>query len=124
MSSDTSLYTRLGGYDAVAAVIEELLSRLTVDAKLKRFWENRGDDGVAREKQLLIDFLCASAGGPLMYAGRDMLLSHKGMGIDAADWDAFIGHLSATLEKFSLPETEKADVLDFIGSTRSEIVDA
>jgi len=124
MTTDTSLYARLGGYDAVAAVVEDLLSRLTIDVKLKRFWENRGDDGVAREKQLLIDFLCASAGGPLMYTGRDMPLSHKGMGIDAADWDAFIGHLTTTLEKFSVPETEKADVLNFIASTRGEIVDA
>jgi hemoglobin len=124
MASDPSLYTRLGGYDAVAAVVEDLLSRLTADAKLKRFWDNRGDDGVSREKQLLIDFLCASAGGPLFYSGRDMALSHKGMGIDAADWDAFIGHLTATLERFSVPETEKTDVLNFVGSTREEIVDA
>ncbi len=123
MTSDTSLYTRLGGYDAIAAVAEELLSRLTTDAKLKRFWDHRGDDGVAREKQLLIDFLCHSAGGPLFYAGRNMELAHKGMGIDGADWKAFIGHLTATLDKFELPDGEKNDVLSFIESTRAEIVD-
>ena len=57
-----SLYIRLGGYDAITAVVENLLPRLVNDAQLGRFWQNRGADGMHREKQLLIDFLCASAG--------------------------------------------------------------
>ena len=124
MSDTNSLYARLGGYDAIAAVVEDLLSRLTVDNLLERFWQNRGADGVAREKQLLIDFLCASAGGPMLYPGRDMALSHKGMGINAADWENFTAHLTATLEKFEVPDAEKNDVLGFIESTRADIVDA
>jgi hemoglobin len=52
----------------------------------RRFSQNRGTYGMRREKQLLIDFLCASAGGPLYYTGRDMALSHKGMKISASDW--------------------------------------
>lgn len=119
-----NLYARLGGYDAVAAVADNLLERLTGDALLGRFWENRGDDGVAREKQLLIDFLCSSAGGPLLYTGRDMATTHRGMGISQADWDAFIGHLEATLDAFSVPDTERAEVLAFIDSTREDIVEA
>jgi len=59
-----TLYERLGGYDAIAAVANDLLPRLQADPQLGRFWEHRGADGVNREKQLLIDFLCASAGGP------------------------------------------------------------
>ncbi len=57
-----SLYERLGGYDGISAFANDLLPRLQSDAQLGRFWENRGDDGKAREKQLLIDFLCSSAG--------------------------------------------------------------
>ena len=64
-----SLYTRLGGYDAITAVVEDLLPRLVNDAQLGRFWQNRGADGMRREKQLLIDFLCASAGGPSVLHG-------------------------------------------------------
>ncbi len=119
----TTLYERLGGYDAVAAVADALLQRLRADSQLGRFWENRGADGIAREKQLLIDFLCASAGGPLLYTGRDMVTSHRGMGITASDWEIFIGHLEATLQQFELPTAEFEDVLGFIQSTREEIVD-
>jgi truncated hemoglobin YjbI len=76
MSEGTkTLYERLGGYNAIAAVASDLLSRLRADPQLGRFWAHRGEDGVMREKQLLIDFLCASAGGPMYYRGRDMLLA-------------------------------------------------
>jgi hemoglobin len=119
-----TLYERLGGYDAIAAVAADLLPRLQGDAKLARFWQNRGEDGVQREKQLLIDFLCANSGGPLYYTGRDMKTSHRGMGIGEADWAAFLGHLRATLEAFRVPDTESNEVVGFIGSTRGDIVEA
>jgi len=121
--SPDSLYARLGGYDALAAVADDLLPRLQTDADLERFWAHRGDDGIAREKQLLVDFLCASAGGPLLYTGRDMQLTHAGMGIRESDWAAFLGHLGATLDAFSVPERERAEVLAFIDSTKAEIVE-
>jgi hemoglobin len=117
-----TLYARLGGYDAIVAVVNDLLPRLTSDAALGRFWQHRGTDGVEREKQLLIDFLCASAGGPLLYVGRDMKTSHRGMGISESDWHAFAGHVNATLDKFNVPPRERSEVLGFIESTRRDIV--
>src|SRR5439155_25265649 len=53
-----TLYQRLGGYDAIAAVSDDLLVRLMADAQLGRFWHVRAADSLWREKQLLIDFLC------------------------------------------------------------------
>ena len=35
-----TLYKRLGGYDAIAAVCDDLLPRLMGDAQLARFWQN------------------------------------------------------------------------------------
>jgi hemoglobin len=118
-----SLYARLGGYDAIAAVSDDLLIRLQADPQLARFWQHRGEDSLRREKQLLINFLCSAAGGPLYYVGRDMKTSHRGMGISGSDWERFIGHLGATLDKFAVPASERAAVLGFIDSTKSDIVD-
>jgi len=118
-----TLYTRLGGYDAIAAVADDLLPRLMSDSQLGRYWAHRGADGIRREKQLLIDFLCASAGGPLYYTGRDMATSHKGMGITTKDWETFLRHVQATLDKFQLPERERREVLAFVESTRADIVE-
>jgi hemoglobin len=122
--SENSLYQRLGGYDAIAAVCADLLPRLQADAQLARFWQNRGEDGIKREYQLLVDFICHAAGGPMYYTGRDMVLTHKGMRISAVDWDVFMKHLDATLDHFALPAAERADVVAFIESTRNEMVEA
>lgn len=119
-----SLYERLGGYDAISAVASNLLPRLQADARLGRFWQNRGDDGIEREKQLLVDFLCSSAGGPMYYTGRDMKTSHKGMKISEADWEAFTGHLHATLKSFNVPEREYGEVIAFVESTKADMVEA
>jgi hemoglobin len=54
-----TLYKRLGRYDAIAAVCDDLLPRLMGDAQLARFWQNRAQDSIRREKQLLVDFLCS-----------------------------------------------------------------
>jgi hemoglobin len=43
MSSDNkTLYERLGGYDAITAVANDLLPRLNADPQLGRFWAHRG----------------------------------------------------------------------------------
>jgi len=121
--TEKTLYERLGGYDAISAVVSDLLPRLTSDSQLGRFWQNRGEDGIKREEQLLIDFLCSSAGGPLLYTGRDNKTSHKGMGINESDWEKFIGHINATLDNFQLPQQERSDVIEFIESTKADIVE-
>ncbi len=121
--SDKSLYERLGGYDAIAAVTDALMVRIKDDDKLRRFYDHRGADGVAREQQLLVDFLCASSGGPIVYTGRDMTTVHIGMRLDEEDWKRAISHLTATLEAFEVPEQEKGEVLAFTESLKPEIVE-
>ena len=118
-----TLYDRLGGYDAITAVANDLLPRLQGDPLLGRYWAHRGEDGMQREKQLLIDFLCASAGGPVYYRGRDMLLTHKGMRISEKDWNVFLGHAAATLKKFEVPETEQREFVAFVQSLKDQIVE-
>jgi hemoglobin len=118
-----TLYERLGGYDAIAAVANDLLPRLRNDPQLGRFWRNRAEDSIMREKQLLIDFLCASAGGAMYYRGRDMRLSHRGMGISDSDWNVFLGHAGATLAKFKVPEAEQREVVAFVQSLKKDIVE-
>ena len=123
VSKSRTLYERLGGYDAISAVANDLLPRLQGDARLARFWQHRGEDGVKREKQLLIDFLCSCAGGPLYYTGRDMKTSHKGLKISEGDWLAFLGHLDGTLQAFHVPQAERDEVFAFVESTKRDIVE-
>jgi hemoglobin len=119
-----SLYDRLGGYDGITTFVDDLLPRLKGDSQLGRFWQNRGDDGVAREKQLLIDYLCSSAGGPLYYTGRDMKTSHKGMKISEGDWSILLQHAGATMKALQIPEQECDEVVAFVLSLKEDIVEA
>jgi hemoglobin len=119
-----SLYARLGGYDGITGFANDLLTRLQADSQLGRFWQNRGDDGIAREKQLLIDYLCASAGGPMYYTGRDMKTSHKGMKISESDWSVFLRHAGATMEALQVPKQECDEIVAFVLSLKADIVEA
>jgi hemoglobin len=124
-TAPASLYTRLGGYDAIAAVVDDLLARLRSDALLGRFWTSpRSVDTHNRERQLAVDFVAASAGGPTFYLGRDMKLAHEGMGITKADYAAFMQCLSATLDAFEVPEPERGEVAAFATSLEAQIVEA
>jgi len=122
--AEASLYSRLGGYDAIAAVVDDLLGRIQSDPLLKRFWTSpRSADTNRRERQLAIDFIAAAAGGPTFYLGRDMKTSHAGMGITGDDYAAFARNLSATLDKFKVPEPERGQVMAFLASLESDIVE-
>jgi hemoglobin len=118
-----SLYDRLGGYDGISGFANNLLPRLQSDAQLGRFWENRGEDGIAREKQLLIDFLCSCAGGELLYTGRDMKVTHRGMKISEGDWALFIEHIHSTLKDLGVSGQTFDDVISFASSLKAEIVE-
>ncbi len=120
----TTLYERVGGYDAVAAVVDALMVRIKADEKLRRFYDHRGADGIAREQQLIIDYLCTTTGGPMVYTGRVMKPVHVGMRLDEEDWKRAMVHLKETLDAFEVPEQEKGEVMSFHETLKSEIVEA
>ncbi len=121
--TEKSLYERIGGYDGIVAVVNDLLPRLQGDDQLGRFWQHRGEDGIRREKQLLIDFLAHCTGGPMYYTGRDMRLSHRGMRISESDWSRFLGHAAATLEAFAVPAREREQIVSFVLGLKADIVE-
>ncbi len=119
-----SLYKRVGGYDALAAVTDDFIGRMATDKALSRFFVGHSKDSLGRIRQLVVDQLCAATGGPCVYIGRDMKTAHAGMGITEADWSAAVGHLVATLDKFKVPEKEKDEVLGAVSSFKKDIVES
>ena len=118
-----SLYDRLGGYNAVAAVVDDFIGRLVADKRFSKFFVGHSEDSLKRIRQHIVDQFCAAAGGPCIYTGRDMKTSHKGLGITGDDWDAAAKHLVETLDKFKVPKAEKDDLLAFVTSLRKDIVE-
>ena len=59
--TERTLYERLGGYDAVAAITDDFLVRVHTDPKIGHFWSGQSDDTKRSERQLIVDFLASAA---------------------------------------------------------------
>lgn len=118
-----TLYARLGGYDAIAAVTDDFVGRLVGDKSLARFFVGHSEDSLKKIRMHVINQLCEAAGGPCNYTGRDMRTSHKGLGITGAEWDASAKHLVDTLNKFKVGKAEQDELLAVVSSLKKDIVD-
>jgi len=118
-----SLYERVGGYDALAAVVDDFVGRLVADKQFEKFFAGHSIDSKKRIRQHILDQFCAATGGPCVYTGRDMKTTHAGLGITEADWDAAAKHLTESLDKFKVPEKEKNELLAFVTSLKKDIVE-
>ena len=117
-----TLYERLGGYDAIAAVTDDFIGPLVADKQITRFFTGASTDSKKRIRQLVVDQLCAATGGPCIYIGRSMKVAHEGLGITESDWQVSVGHLVAALDKFKVPQKEKDELLAAVSSLKPDIV--
>ena len=122
-SQEKSLYERVGGYNALAAVVDDFIVRLVSDKQFEKFFIGQSTDSKKRIRQHILDQFCAATGGPCIYTGREMKTSHAGLGITNAEWDAAAKHLVASLDKFKVPEKEKGEILAFVTSLKKDIVE-
>ena len=122
-SQEKSLYERVGGYNALAAVVDDFIVRLVSDKQFEKFFIGQSTDSKKRIRQHILDQFCAATGGPCVYTGREMKTSHAGLGITNAEWDAAAKHLVASLDKFKVPEKEKGELLAFVTGLKKDIVE-
>jgi len=88
--ADDALYRDLGGQSGVSAVVEAFLFRLADDTRINHHF---AETNVVRFRDKLVELLCQLAGGPCRYSGDSMKLTHAGMGIDHADFNAVVENL-------------------------------
>ncbi|NPV63276.1 MAG: group 1 truncated hemoglobin [Methanotrichaceae archaeon] len=119
----TKLYERLGGYNAIAAVVDSLMAKMGEDARISRYFVGHGDDSKRRLRQLQMDMICEATGGPCFYTGRDMKAVHKGLGISGTEWQTMISYLIGILENFGVAETEQKEVLSLLSGLKGDIVE-
>ena len=115
-----SLFERLGGKDAITAVVDDFVARCAGDARINGKFA-RTD--IARLKASLVDQVCEATGGPCTYTGRDMRTTHDGMAVTGGEFEALVADLVATLDKFGVGEAEKAELLGALAPMRSDIVE-
>jgi len=122
-TKEPSLYDRLGGYNAIAAVVDDFIGRLVADKQFQKFFTGFSNDSKKRIRQHFVDQICAAAGGPCIYTGRDMKTTHGGLGINEKEWNAGNKHLLESLDKFRVGKKEKDEVMAFVGTLKKDIVE-
>jgi hemoglobin len=122
-SSAPSLYKRLGGYDAIAAVTDDFIGRLVSEPTTAPFFKGHSKSTLGQIRMRVIEQVCAATGGPCVYTGRDMKTAHAGLGITRELWDTSVKHFVATLDKFKVPAKEKEELLAIVGTLEKDIVE-
>ena len=125
-AKEKSLYDRLGGKKAIAAVVDEFVGRVAADTRINGFFGPTASDPkrLAMFKGNLVDQICEASGGPCKYKGKDMKTAHAGMNISSANFDALVQDLVGALDKFKVGQHEKDQLLGVLGPMKSDIVEA
>lgn len=116
---DQSLYQRVGGMDAITAVVGDAVGNIAADTRINRRF---GNTDIPRLKKNLVDLICAGTGGPCTYTGRNMSAAHDGMNIRDDEFDALVEDLVKSLDKFKVPAREKGELLSIFGRMKNAIV--
>ena len=120
-----SLYQRLGGKPAVAAVVDDFVTRIVADDQVNHWFHHAASSPelLAAYKSKVADFVCQAASGPCKYVGLDMLTAHRGRGVTTEAFDRVVSHLVATLEKLNVPPREKNELLGLLAPLKKVIAE-
>jgi hemoglobin len=115
-----TLYERLGGPDAITAVVDAFVARAAGDDRINSKF---GRTDIPHLKKNFADQLCEATGGPCTYTGRSMREAHDAMRVTAGEFDASIQDLEGTLDELNVSTTEHAELLGLLLPMRDEIVE-
>ena len=135
---DQSLYERLGGVFAIAAVVNHFSDAVVNDAvagegsdnPALREWHREQLARLPGLKFMRTLWLCNVAGGPFEYVGTkpgheaiSLEEAHRALHISPEEFDAVAGNLDRTLDVFGVPEREKGEVLAAFAAHKGEVTE-
>ena len=118
-----SLYKRLGGREGIAGVVDAFVANALADPRIGPAFKSLPADKVGPLKTNIADFICENTGGPCSYGGRTMKDSHRGLGLDKADFDACNAALAKALDSKNVAAADKEQVMKLVASLMNDIVE-
>lgn len=119
-----SLFERLGGKSGISMLVDD-----TVETHMKNPAVNarflpllKEPERLAQIKHHTVEFFSAGSGGPDTYSGQDMVTTHTGMNISPAEYMHVIDDIFIALDKQSIDEDTKKDVLAILWSLKEMII--
>ncbi len=137
-SANASLYDRLGGIFAIAGVVnyfsDEIIKDPIAGARSKnprlRKWHTKQLGRLPGLKFMRTLWVAEVSGGPFQFsptrAGRTHLgleNAHRNLQISPTEFDAVARVLARSLDHFSVPQTEKSEVLNAFAAHKNEVTE-
>jgi hemoglobin len=119
-----TLFERLGGTPGITAIVDDVIdAHMNNPAINARFLPYQDQpERFARIRQHTIDFFSAGSGGPVEYKGRDMVTTHQGMNISAAEYMHVMDDIMGVLDKHQIDEESQKDVLAILWSLKGMVM--
>jgi hemoglobin len=126
--ADQSLYERLGGMFAIAAVVDHFSDQLLKNPKvvnanpeLKEWHTVTYPGRMPGLKFGRTLWACAVAGGPFQYTGQPLRDAHFALHIAPEVFDEVSAELGRSLDHFKVPEREKGEVLAAFNAQKPDV---
>ena len=123
VATEMSLYERLGGYEAISAVVDDFAGKLFSDPVVGARFFGMSDDSREGFRQKNKNLVCAVTGGPCQVISRSAATTHGGLGIKASEFNIVAQHLVDTLNDFKVPQREHDELMAIIATLRPDIVE-
>jgi len=136
--TEASLYDRLGGAFAIAAVVDQFSDALIQNPVVGqnsenpalREWHTNNLGRLPGLKFMRTLWVCTVAGGPQQYAATEpgstalgLEEAHRDLKISPDEFDEVAAELERTLDAFSVPEQEKEEVLGAFAAHKEEVTE-
>ena len=125
---ESSLYERLGGVYPISAGVDyfsdALVQRDTLAATnpyIKEWTSSEAGSRLAGLKFLRTLWLCAVAGGPFEYTGKELDDAHDRFHLSGSEFDQVAAVLADALQHFNVPSAEAQEVLGAFASHKGEV---
>ncbi|MEQ8663607.1 MAG: group 1 truncated hemoglobin [Gammaproteobacteria bacterium] len=118
--ASATLYADLGGRAGIDAIVEAFLFRLADDSRINAHFVATD---VVRFRDRLVELVCELSDGPCAYAGDSMRLTHAGMGIDHADFNAVVENLIEAMSALDVATGTQNRLLARLAPLHAEIIE-
>jgi hemoglobin len=128
MMAEKSLYERLGGVYAIAAVVDHFSDQLLKNRKvvnsnpeLKEWHKETYHERLPGLKFLRTLWVCSVAGGPFQYTAHALRDAHFEFHIPPEVFDEVAAELGRTLDHFKVPQREKDETLAAFNAQKPDV---
>jgi hemoglobin len=118
-------WQRLGGEAGVTKIVGDFVDAAIADPKVNYYGDPKfkpAPEAVRTLKEKIVAQISSLTGGPLKYTGQNMKLAHRGLTITNAQFDAFLSHIRAALEKQKVREDDIKYLMGKLHEMRADIV--